>query len=292
MSMDIFLNLTVRGLTTGAVYALVGMGIVLILQTTNVMNFAQGDTGMFITYLAFFMITTAKVPYSLVLILAIAAGAAVGLLVERFMMRSVRSRSHLSLIMLTLGLSLLFQGLAAFLFNTEPRLFPPLVSGDPVKIGPVILGRQDIVVLLAAIITFGILYLFLYRTKQGAAARSISQDEYAARVLGIPTPSIYMLVWAIGSAMAGLAALLIVPRFSLEPSFMGLIQVKAFTAIVLGGMGSVFGAAVGGLIIGVVENLVAYQFPAIKDSFMLIVIVVVLLVLPQGLFGKRQQRRF
>ena len=207
-------------------------------------------------------------------------------------MRSVRSRSHLSLIMLTLGLSLVFQGLAAFLFNTEPRLFPPLVTGDPVKLGPIILDRQDIVVLLAAIVVFGILYLFLYRTKQGTAARSISQDEYAARVLGIPTPSIYMLVWAIGSALAGLAALLIVPKFSLEPSFMAGIQVKAFTAIVLGGMNSVFGAAVGGLIIGVVENIVAYQFPAIKDSFMLIVVVIVLLVLPQGLFGRRQQRRF
>ena len=290
--MNILANLVLRGLATGAVYALVGMGIVVILQTTNVMNFAQGDTGMFVTYLAFFMITTAKVPYSLVLVLTIVAGALIGLIIERFMMRSVRSRSHLSLIMLTLGLSLVFQGLAAFLFNTEPRLFPPLVAGDSVKLGPVVLSRQDIVVLLATIIVFGVLYLFLYRTKQGTAARSISQDEYAARVLGIPTPSIYMMVWAIGSALAGLAALLIVPRFSLEPSFMGLIQVKAFSAIVLGGMDSVFGAAVGGLIIGVVENLVAYQFPAIKDSFMLIVVVIVLLVMPQGLFGKRQQRRF
>jgi branched-chain amino acid transport system permease protein len=268
------------------------MGIVLILQTTNVMNFAQGDTGMFVAYLAFFMLSSAKVPYALVLVLAIAAGAVIGLVVERFMMRSVRSRSHLSLIMLTLGLSLVFQGLAAFLFNTEPRLFPPLVTGDPVKLGPIILSRQDIVVLLAAIIVFGVLYLLLYRTKQGTAARSISQDEYAARVLGIPTPSIYMLVWAVGSALAGLAALLIVPKFSLEPSFMSGIQVKAFTAIVLGGMNSVFGAAVGGLIIGVVENIVAYQFPAIKDSFMLIVVVIVLLVMPQGLFGRRQQRRF
>jgi len=290
--MNIFANLALRGLATGAVYALVGMGIVLILQTTNVMNFAQGDTGMFVAYLAFFMLSSAKVPYALVLVLAIAAGAVIGLVVERFMMRSVRSRSHLSLIMLTLGLSLVFQGLAAFLFNTEPRLFPPLVTGDPVKLGPIILSRQDIVVLLAAIVVFGILYLLLYRTKQGTAARSISQDEYAARVLGIPTPSIYMLVWAVGSALAGLAALLIVPKFSLEPSFMSGIQVKAFTAIVLGGMNSVFGAAVGGLIIGVVENIVAYQFPAIKDSFMLIVVVIVLLVMPQGLFGRRQQRRF
>jgi len=290
--MNIFANLALRGLATGAVYALVGMGIVLILQTTNVMNFAQGDTGMFVAYLAFFMLSSAKVPYALVLVLAIAAGAVIGLVVERFMMRSVRSRSHLSLIMLTLGLSLVFQGLAAFLFNTEPRLFPPLVTGDPGKLGPIILSRQDIVVLLAAIVVFGILYLLLYRTKQGTAARSISQDEYAARVLGIPTPSIYMLVWAVGSALAGLAALLIVPKFSLEPSFMSGIQVKAFTAIVLGGMNSVFGAAVGGLIIGVVENIVAYQFPAIKDSFMLIVVVIVLLVMPQGLFGRRQQRRF
>lgn len=290
--MNIFANLALRGLATGAVYALVGMGIVLILQTTNVMNFAQGDTGMFVAYLAFFMLSSAKVPYALVLVLAIAAGAVIGLVVERFMMRSVRSRSHLSLIMLTLGLSLVFQGLAAFLFNTEPRLFPPLVTGDPVKLGPIILSRQDIVVLLAAIVVFGVLYLLLYRTKQGTAARSISQDEYAARVLGIPTPSIYMLVWAVGSALAGLAALLIVPKFSLEPSFMSGIQVKAFTAIVLGGMNSVFGAAVGGLIIGVVENIVAYQFPAIKDSFMLIVVVIVLLVMPQGLFGRRQQRRF
>ncbi len=288
---DTLLNLTARGLSTGAIYSLIAMGIVLIFQTTSVMNFAQGNAGMFITYLAFFLLAL-KVPFPLVIILALLFGALFGGLTERFLMRRVRERSHVGLLMITLGLALIFEGLAASIFGTFPLNFPPILTGPPVHVGPIILSKQDIIVNLLSLALFTLLFLVLYKTKIGIGARSIAEDEYGARVLGIPVFNIYIFIWALGFALPGLAGILVVPRFSLEPHFMVPIQIKAFTAAVFGGMNSVQGAIVGGLLLGVLENIVAFYYPILKESFSLILVVIVLLIFPTGLFGKRSQRRF
>ena len=283
-------NLVLRGLATGSIYSLTAVGIVLILSTTNVMNFAQGDTGMFLTYIAFFFILRGIAP-SLTLPIVIVAGAILGYVVYKGLISKAKKSSHLGMMIITLGLTMIFEGIVATFFGNIPLLFPPLIPGDPVHFGSVILDRQDILCLVTALVVFGILSFILYRTKIGIAARSIADDEYASRVLGIPIDRIHSFIWAISFGLAGLAGIMTAPRLSLQPLFMVVVQLKAFTAAVLGGMNSVTGAIWGGLILGVMENLVAYYVPAIKESFSLLLIVAILLFLPNGLFGSREAGR-
>jgi branched-chain amino acid transport system permease protein len=282
-------SLFFRGLATGSIYSLTAMGIVLILSTTNVMNFSQGDMGMFLAFIAFILLM-AKIPYLVTIIIIILMGIFLGFLLEKGLMSKVRKTSHIGMVMITLALTMIFEGIVGIFVKT-PTLFPPAISGGPIIFGTIIMDRQDLLSLAISLIVVIILFLALYRTKIGIASRSLAEDEYAAKLLGIPVKNIYIFIWAIAFGLAGLAGIMVAPRLSLEPTFMLVIQLKAFIAAVLGGMNSVLGAVVGGLLLGVVENFVSFYIPQIKDSFSLILVVLVLLFLPQGLFGKRETRR-
>lgn len=283
-------NLIFRGLATGAIYSLTAVGIVLILSTTNVMNFAQGDTGMLLAYVAFLFIAQ-RVPPVLTLPIVVVAGILLGFVVNRGLMSKVKNSSPLGMVMITLAFTMIFEGVVTTFFGNIPLLFPPLISGGPVKVGSVIMDRQDILIIAIALIIFAVLFFVLYRTKIGIAARSIADDEYGAFILGVPINKITNFIWALSFGIAGIAGLVSAPRLSLEPTFMVVVQLKAFIAAVLGGMNSVMGAILGGLILGVLENFVAYYIPAIKDSFSLILVVLILLFLPNGIFGRREARR-
>jgi branched-chain amino acid transport system permease protein len=282
-------NLLFRGLATGSIYSLTAMGIVLILSTTNVMNFAQGDMGMLLAFVALLLLS-AKLPYAVTIIVTVLLGLVLGFLLEKGLMSKVRKSSHIGMLMITLALTMIFEGIVGIFVKT-PTLFPPAIAGNPLIIGTLIIDRQDLLSLVTSLVVVLLLFAALYRTKIGIASRSIAEDEYAAKLLGIPVKNIYLFVWAISFGLAGLSGILVAPRLSFEPTFMIVIQLKAFIAAVLGGMDSVIGAVVGGLLLGVIENFVAYYIPQIKDSFSLILVVLVLLFLPQGIFGKKQIRR-
>lgn len=284
-------NLIFRGLATGAIYSLTATGIVLILSTTNVMNFAQGDTGMFLAYIAFLFIAR-RVPPMLTLPIVVVAGILLGIVVDRGLMTKAKKSSHLGMVMITLAFTMIFEGIVITFFGNTPLLFPPLVSGDPFIVGSTVFDRQNLLTILIALVIFVVLFFVLYRTKIGIAARSIADDEYGAFILGVPINRITNFIWALSFGIAGIAGLVTAPRLSLEPTFMVVVQLKAFIAAVLGGMNSVMGAILGGLILGVLENFIAYYIPAIKDSFSLILVVLVLLFMPNGIFGKREARRF
>lgn len=286
----ILLNLIIRGLVNGSIYSLTSMGIVLILSTTNVMNFAQGDMGMLLAYFAFFLLLR-NIPYPVVMVMTILLGLLLGISLEKFLMSRARKTSHIGMVMITLALTMIFEGFVGYFFGTIPMLFPKAISGPPVDIAGVILDRQDIFTFIVSIFVLIIFFSILYRTKIGIAARSLSQDEYGAHLLGIPINSIYLFIWSSAFAIAGLSGMLVAPRLSLEPTFMIVIQLKGFMAAVLGGMNSIVGAVLGGFLLGLIENLVAFYIPQIKDSFSLILIVLVLLFLPSGIFGKREVRR-
>ncbi|MDI6860387.1 MAG: branched-chain amino acid ABC transporter permease [Caldisericia bacterium] len=286
----VLLNLILRGLVNGSIYSLTSMGIVLILSTTNVMNFAQGDMGMLLAYFAFFLLLR-NLPYPFVMVMTILLGLVFGITLEKFLMSRARKVSHIGMVMITLALTMIFEGFIGYFFGTIPMLFPKAVSGPPVNISGVILDRQDIFTFIVSIFVLLIFFIILYKTKIGIAARSLSQDEYGAKILGIPINSIYLFIWSSAFAIAGLSGMLVAPRLSLEPTFMIVIQLKGFMAAVLGGMNSIVGAVFGGFLLGLIENLVAFYIPQIKDSFSLILIVFVLLFLPSGIFGKREIRR-
>lgn len=283
-------SLIFRGLATGSIYSLTAVGIVLILSTTNVMNFAQGDVGMFLTYIAFIFIVRGISP-ALTLPIVIIAGLLLGMALDRGLMSRAKKSSHLGMVMITLALTMILEGVVATFFGNIPMLFPPIIQGAPLKFGSVILDRQDVLSIFTALVIFAILFVILYKTKIGIAARSIAEDEYGSLILGIPIHKINTFIWAISFGLAGIAGMMTAPRLSLEPTFMIVIQLKAFIAAVLGGMGSVVGAIFGGLILGVLENIIAYYIPSIKESFSLILVVAVLLFLPTGIFGKKEARR-
>lgn len=284
------LSLIFRGLATGSIYSLTAVGIVLILSTTNVMNFAQGDVGMFLTYIAFLFIARSVPPY-LTLPVVVIAGIFLGVLLDKGLMVKARKSSHLGMVMITLALTMIIEGIVATFFGNIPLYFPPIIQGDPIVFKNVILDRQNLLTIFVALFIFVILFFILYRTKIGIAARSIADDEYGATILGIPINRITTFIWAMSFGIAGIAGLMTAPRLSLEPTFMIVVQLKAFIAAVLGGMNSVLGAILGGLLLGVLENFIAYYIPSIKESFSLILVVIILLFMPQGIFGRRESRR-
>lgn len=286
----ILLNLIIRGLITGAIYSLTSMGIVLILSTTLVMNFAQGDMGMLLAYFAFFMLMK-NIPYPVAFALIILIGILFGFLLEKYLMSRARKTSHLGMVMITLALTMIFEGVAGYSFGTMPLLFPKAIGGEPFNIFGVIIDKHDLFTFIISILIVIILFVILYKTKIGIAARSLAEDEFGARILGIPINSIYLFIWMTAFSLAGISGVLVAGRQTLEPHFMIVIQLKGFMAAVLGGMNSIVGAVLGGFLLGMIENLVSFYMPQIKDSFSLILIVLVLLFLPQGIFGKRETRR-
>lgn len=286
----ILLNLIIRGLITGAIYSLTSMGIVLILSTTLVMNFAQGDMGMLLAYFALFLLSR-DISYPLVFVLIILIGILLGFLLEKYLMSKARKTSHLGMVMITLALTMIFEGVAGYTFGTMPLLFPKAIGGEPFIISGIIIDKHDLFTFVVSILILSFLFIILYKTKIGIAARSLAEDEFGARVLGIPINSIYLFIWMTAFSLAGASGILVAGRQTLEPHFMIVIQLKGFMAAVLGGMNSIFGAVFGGFLLGMLENLVSFYIPQIKDSFSLILIVLVLLFLPQGLFGKKEVRR-
>lgn len=291
MNTLILSNLIVSGLGTGAIYAIVALGIVFIFRTMEAVNFAEGDMGMFMTFVAFSLICL-KIPYPLVFIIVVALSFLFGVLVEKGILQFIKGMSPMAITIVTLGLMMVFQGLAGFIWGTDTKPFPPLWKGPPIKAHGIILGRQDIVTLITAFVIFIIFVLLLKKTKIGIAVRAVSEDRYAALLMGVRVSTIFAFVWGFSGLLAGLGGMLAAPRFSLDINMMTTIQLEAFTAAVLGGFSSIPGAIFGGLTLGVLENLISFYISSsLKEPISLLIIVVVLLVSPNGLFGKKMNKK-
>ena len=292
--MDRFLQYCLTGLAAGSLYALVAQGLVLIYRATRVLNFAHGDLAMFGTYVAFTLVT-AGVPFWLALPLSLLAGAAVAVVFQVAALQPAQRKGATGLgqVILTLGLSLVIQGLSLFKWGAEPESFPfPLSDSKVWKLGPVYLSELAAGTLLAAAGAAFLLWALTQKTRLGLAMRACSENLTAAQTLGIPTRAVLAFSWGAAAALAVLAGLFLAPVLLLDPSFMLDPLYKGLAAAVLGGLGSLPGAILGGLILGVAESLfggfVALEF---KTALAFGLIVVVLLVRPEGLLGKRFQER-
>ncbi|MDD3599779.1 MAG: branched-chain amino acid ABC transporter permease, partial [Firmicutes bacterium] len=193
---------------------------------------------------------------------------------------------------MTLGLFMVFNGAAGWVWGFDPVSFPYAVRGRPVFIGDIIVTRDSLLVLAVTVIMAGALYLALRFTMAGIAIRATSQNPRAARLMGVPVPKVYSLTWGMSAVLGAVAGVLIAPTTFLSPSMMAEVQIKAFTAAVLGGFSSLPGAVVGGLLLGVLENLVAgYISTQLKSTFAFALIVVVLLIRPSGIMGTTERRK-
>lgn len=288
-----FCQLFISGMALGCVYALIALGFVLIYKATEVINFAQGEFMMVGAFVAFSLIHFAHLPFWITVILTLLIMGAFGVLLDRLVMRFLVGEPVFSLIMFTIGLSLFLRSVAGMIWSTDTFSFPSPVAGVPTwNLGDMAaVAPGDIVVVAATALLVLLLYLFFRFTSIGIALQATSQNQFAAYLMGINVEGMFSLVWALSAIVAAVAGILLAPILFLHKD-MGFIGLKAFPAAVLGGFGSIPGAVVGGLIIGVSENLAGGFLPLwVKDIFAYLVLIAVLIVRPEGLFGIQEKKK-
>jgi branched-chain amino acid transport system permease protein len=292
--MERFLQYLLAGLSAGSLYALVALGLVLIYRSTRVLNFAHADMATIGTFIAFSMITSG-LPFWMAFAMAIVAGAVVAVVFyfAALVPAQRKGANHLGQVILTLGLALILQGLTVRQWGAEPDRFPfPLSDTRTFTVGPVILNELALGTMAAAAVASLLLYLLTQRTRLGLAMRATSENLQAAQTLGIPTRGVLAFAWGIAAALAVVAGVFLAPALYLDPFFMLDPMFKGLAAAVLGGLNSLPGAVVGGLLLGVAESLFGgYLTLEFKSSLAFVLIVAVLLLRPEGLLGKEFQER-
>ncbi|WP_448590397.1 branched-chain amino acid ABC transporter permease [Thermoflexus hugenholtzii] len=286
--MDLLIRYLAGGLSAGALYGLMALGLVLIYRASEVVNFGHGDLAMVSTFVAYTLLQ-ARLPLPLALGGAVLFGAALGAVAERGLLRPARRRraTPLTLVVLTLGLALVLNGLAGLLWGHEIRNLPALVSGPPLRLGPAVITREQLFNLAVGLLLALALYAFLRFTRTGLALRAVTQNPDVARLMGIPVDRILILAWGVGVGLGAIAGILAAPLIYLEPNAMLPLLIKGFAAAVLGGMTSLPGAVIGGWLLGILENLAAgYIATELKTPLAFALIVAVLVVRPAGLLGR------
>jgi branched-chain amino acid transport system permease protein len=282
----------IGGLGFGAIYALAALGLVVIFRTSQIVNFAFGALGTAVAMVLWTALAAAQLPLAAAWLVAIAAALALGALADAALLRRIARATPLIQITLTLGLLVAIEGLVGVIWGYPPKSIPPIVAGAPLAIGPYYLGPDQIAIIALTLVLAGALHLVLERTRIGLAMRAIAQDRETAMLMGVPVRGIVTQSWAWGVLLSGLAAILVAPAVSLSPTMMDQISLFAFAAAVLGGFGSLAGAIAGGFIVGIAGNLIAaYVSTNFQLTFIFLLIIVVLYVRPQGLFGAEVRAR-
>jgi branched-chain amino acid transport system permease protein len=289
---ELILQIALAGLAQGALYALVALGLVVIANTSGVLNFAHGAMGMAVTYVAWTLLTRAEVPFWVALALAAAAAFAIGAAAQIGLLGRLRGASDMTQIVLTLGLAMLLEGLVGLAFGYNPRPMALPAGLTPLLIGPVVLRPQDVVNLAFLAMLAAALALLFTRTSIGLTMRSITQNSFAARLMGVPVERVLSLAWGFGVLLGGVAAVLAAPTTSVTPDMMNTILIYGFVGAIMGGFGSLVGACVGGLLLGVINNfIVAFVSPELSMSFVFALLLAVLYIRPDGLFGRKSVRK-
>ena len=286
-----FLQFAFSGLTVGAIYALVALGFTLIFNSSDVVNFAQGEFVMLGGMVTVFT-AAAGMPLPLAALLAIVVTVAVGLLLHRLAIEPARAATPVTLIIITIGASILIRGFAAILFDKNYHSLPPFISGEPIIVGGAALLPQSLVVLMGVVLVVVMLWAFLTRTITGKAMLATAANRLAARLVGINTSAVVGLSFMISAAIGAFGGIIVAPITLTNYDVGSMLALKAFAAAMLGGMGNPVGAVAGGLLLGLLEAFAAgYVSSQYKDAVAFIVILLVLFAMPQGLFGSSKVER-
>jgi branched-chain amino acid transport system permease protein len=286
-----FLQFLFSGLTVGAIYALVALGFTLIYNASDVINFAQGEFVMLGGTVTFFA-QAAGLPLPFAALLAIIVATAIGLLLHQFAIEPARGASAVTLIIITIGASILLRGVAAIVFDKNFHSLPPLAGGEPWIVGGATLLPQSIIVLIGAGAIVVTLWAFMTMTLTGKALVATAANRLAARLVGINTSALVGLAFAISAAIGAIGGILMTPITLTSYDVGTLLALKGFAAAMLGGMGNPLGAVIGGLIVGLLEAFSAgYLSSSYKDAVAFLVILGVLFVMPHGLLGRAAVER-
>lgn len=288
-----FLQLIISGVALGCIYGLIALGFVLIYKATETVSFAQGDLMMLGAFAGLVAMSVLGFPFWLAVLSALAAMGLFGLMVERALIRPILGQPAFSIVMLTIGVGYVARGLITMVpvLGTETHVLAVPYKDQLLTLGSLIIPIEQLVVMLfTALLCLGLYVLFRY-TRLGIAMQASSQNQLAAYYMGIPVKRLNGLVWAMAAVVAAIAGLLLAPITFVHAN-MGLIGLKAFPAAVVGGFTSLPGAIVGGIIIGVVESLSGFYLPeGFKDIAAYVVVLLMLMIKPNGLFGERLRKK-
>lgn len=288
-----FLSYLISGLGLGSVYAIIAIGYTMVYGIAKMLNFAHGDIIMIGGYVAFYAFVRFGLPNYVSIILAIVFCTILGIVIEKLAYKPLRKATSLSVLITAIGVSYFLQNGAQLLFGTDTKIFPTLITEGSFKFydGQLIISYLNVITIVCCLLIMALLTLFINKTKIGKAMRACAEDKGAAQLMGINVNTTISVTFAIGSGLAAVAAILLCSTYpSLSPSLGSMPGIKAFTAAVFGGIGSLPGALLGGLFLGVIETLTkAYVSTQLSDAFVFAILIIVLLIRPTGLFGKKER---
>jgi len=276
------------GIGIGSIYAMVALGFVLLIRSANVVNFAQGEFSMLGAYIMVILFTGFGVNYILALVLAVLLMGVFGVVFAGITYWPLRDRGQIPVIISTIGASILLANLVLATYGPSPQVLPGLFDSTGFLVGNVFMDAQYLSIIAVAALLVVLQYLVFEKTLVGKKLQATSQDKEMASLLGIPVIVMIFAIFAYSAALGGLAGVLVAPILFVSVGMGPLIALKAFAANIIGGFGSIPGAILGGLAIGIVETLgAAYISVPYKDAFAFLMLIVVLLIRPQGVFGER-----
>ena len=288
--MQVFFQTLIGGLSLGAVYALVAMGFSLVYRTMGLVNFAHGDVVMIGAYVASTFYMSAKLPFALAIVAAILVTGLIGVIIER-VLRPLENKDFDLMLIGTIGFGIVLEAVATLIWGATGRAVPSPVPAAPLNIFGIRVRTYNLVVLGIAALAMVALVLFLQRTKRGAAMQAVAMDYEAATAVGIHVGRSNALSFSIGAGLAALGGGLVGPLLYVNASMGGSLGIKGFAAAILGGFGSIPGAILGGLAIGVLDSFSAGHFQGYSDLVTFLVFTVIIMVRPTGVFGERTVNR-
>ena len=286
-----FLSFLISGLSLGSVYALIALGYTMVYGIAKMLNFAHGDVIMVGAYLIYVVSTMQGLPLWVGILASVVGCTALGMLIERLAYKPLRGAQSLAVLITAIGVSYFLQNAALLIFGSSPKSFTSIINRKPISLfgGELVISWEAILTLVVSVLIMIALTVFINKSKQGKAMRAVSEDRDAAQLMGINVNRTITLTFAIGSALAAVAGILLCSSYpTLTPYTGAMPGIKAFTAAVFGGIGSVPGAMLGGVLIGIIQMLAnGYISTQLSDAIVFAVLIIVLLVKPTGLLGKK-----